>query len=77
MIRTLIIVSAFAALAGAANATDYHVSLIGKDTATIRTEVDQAAKMACQEASIGEYSTCVVETYRVAMDKVAKIQSAK
>jgi hypothetical protein len=77
MIRTLIIVSAFAALAGAANATDYHVSLVGKDLTTIRTEVDQAAKLACQEASIMEYAPCVAETYRVAMDKVVKSQSAK
>ena len=77
MIRTILIASAVAALAGAANAAEYHVSLVGKDLTTIRTEVDQAAKLACQEASIMEYAPCVTETYRVAMDKVTKIQSGK
>lgn len=77
MIRTLLIVSAFAAVAGAANATDYHVSVVGKSPAAIRTEVVQAAKLACQEAAVFDYAPCVDETYRVAMDQVAKIQSGK
>ncbi|MDB5461609.1 MAG: hypothetical protein JWO72_3350 [Caulobacteraceae bacterium] len=77
MIRTLIAISAFAAIAGAANAADLRVSLVGKDSATIRTEVSQAAKLACQDVSVSDYAPCVTETYRNAMDQVIKVKNSK
>jgi hypothetical protein len=77
MIRTLIALTAFAAIAGAANATEYHISIVGKDLTTIRTEVDHATRLACSEATVSDYATCLTETYRDAMDQYAKLKIAK
>ncbi len=77
MIRTLIAISAFAAVAGAANAADYHISVVGKDAATIRSEVDHATRLACSDVSAPDYAPCLTETYRDAMDQWAKIKAAK
>jgi hypothetical protein len=83
MIRTLLIASAFAAVSGAAFAAPFgiipqevHISLVGKDPNTIRTEVGQAARLVCQDVTVSDYAPCVTETYRTAMDKAFKIQAA-
>jgi hypothetical protein len=76
MIRTLFAISALAAVAGAANAAEIHVNLAGKDFATIRTEIGQAAKLACQDVSVSDYAPCVTETYNTAMYKALKIKGA-
>ena len=80
MIRTLIAISAFAAFAGAANASEYHeyhISVVGKDLATIRTEVDHATRLACSDVSASDYAPCLTETYRDAMEQLAKLKLAK
>jgi hypothetical protein len=76
MIRTLLVLSAFAAVAGAANAAEMKVSLLGKDETTIRTELDHAAKQVCQDVSVSEYALCVNETYRNAMSQAVKIKAS-
>jgi len=76
MIRTLLVLSAFAAVSGAANAAEMKVSLVGKDFSTIRAEVGQAAKQVCQDVSVSDYAPCVMETYRSAMDQVVKIKTS-
>ena len=77
MIRTLIALTAFVAVAGAANATEYRISVVGKDLATIRTEVDRATHLACSEVSVSDYAPCLTETYRDAMDQYAKLKTSK
>ena len=77
MIRTLIALSAFAAVAGAAHATDYHISIVGKDAATIRSEVDHATRLACSDVAASDYAPCLTETYRDAMDQWAKLKNVK
>jgi hypothetical protein len=76
MIRTLLVISAFAAVAGAANAAEMKVSLLGKDDTAIRTELDHAAKLVCQDVSIPDYAPCVTETYRNAMSQAVKIKAS-
>ncbi len=73
MIRTLIALTALAAVAGAANAAEIKVSLVGKDDSAIRTDLGKAAKLVCQDTSVSDYAPCVTETYRNAMDRAAKI----
>jgi hypothetical protein len=82
MIRTLIAISAFAVVgfAGAANAAEtqeYHISVAGKDLTTIRTEIDHATRLACSDVSVSDYAPCLTETYRDAMDQLAKLKLAK
>jgi hypothetical protein len=75
MIRTLIALTAFAAIAGAANAAQIKVSILGKDDVTIRTELGQAAKLVCQDVSPSDYAPCISETYQQAMNDAAKIKA--
>jgi hypothetical protein len=75
MIRTLTALTAFAAIAGAANAAEIKVSLLGKDDVTIRTELAQAAKLACDDVAPSDYAPCITETYHQAMDDAAKIKA--
>jgi hypothetical protein len=77
MIRTLLALSAFAALAGAANAAEIKVSLIGKTDPAIRAELSQAAKAACQDVDVTDYAPCVSEAYHNAIVQVIKVRSAK
>jgi hypothetical protein len=76
MIRTLLAISAFTAVSGAAFAQDMHVSLVGKSDAAIRSELSQAAKLVCQDVSVADYAPCVTETYRKALNEAAKIKVA-
>ena len=78
MIRTVIICSTLlAAVAGAANAGEIKVSVAGKTEAVLKGELFEAAKAACHEVSVDEYSACVAETYSHAMGQVAKIKATK
>jgi hypothetical protein len=76
MIRTLLAISAFTAVSGAAFAQDMHVSLVGKSDATIRSELGQAAKLVCQDVAVADYAPCVTESYRKAMNQAAKIKAS-
>ncbi len=53
MVRTLSIVAAFLALAGAAHAQSITVSLIGKDAQTIHRDIVRAAEHVCDESQAG------------------------
>lgn len=77
MIRTVLISAALLAVAGIAQAGEARVSLSGKTEAQIRTEVTQAAKLACQDVSVTDYSPCVVETMQNAMKDVARMKATK
>jgi predicted porin len=77
MIRTLIALTAFAAIAGAANAAEIKVSILGKDDVTVRTELGHAAKLACQDVAPSDYAPCVTETYHQALYDAAKIKTAR
>lgn len=77
MIRTLIALTAFAALAGAANAAEMKVSLVGKDDSTIRSDIDKAAKLVCQDTGILDYAPCVAETFQNALTQISKSKSVR
>jgi hypothetical protein len=77
MIRTLIAISAFAAVCGAAQATELKVSLVGKTDATIRNDISEAAKRACMDVDVMDYAPCVSEAYHNAMVQVIKVRSVR
>jgi hypothetical protein len=78
MIRTIILCSTIlAAVAGAANAGEVKVSLTGKTESSVKAELFEAAKAACRDVAVSEYSACVTETYADAAAKVAKIKAMK
>jgi hypothetical protein len=73
MIRTILLTTALLATAGFAQAQEIKVSLHGKSTTEIRAELDKAAKLACSDAPVQEYTTCVDETYRNALNSAGKL----
>ena len=77
MIRTILISATLLAAAGVANAGEMKVSLHGKTEAAVRAELLGAAQTVCKEADVGEYSSCVAETYRAALTTVARVKATK
>jgi hypothetical protein len=78
MIRTIILcTTVLAATAGFANAAEVKVSLLGKTESAVKAELFEAAKAACHDVAVSEYSACVTETYSDAVGKVAKIKAVK
>ena len=78
MIRTILLSAALlAATVSAANAGEVKVSLSGKTEAAIKAEITNAAKAACSDVSVMDYSPCVLETFQQAMAEVAKVKAVK
>jgi hypothetical protein len=77
MIRTLLIATAIAAAAGAANAETIKISLAGKTEATVRTEIAKASEHVCRDSAVAEYVDCVRETTFDAMAQMARIKAIR
>jgi len=78
MIRTVILCSTLLiAAAGVANAAEVKVSLAGKSEASVKHELFEAAKSACGDVAVADFSACVTEAYSDAVGKVAKIKATK
>ena len=78
MIRTILISAAlFAATVSAANAGEVKVSLSGKTEAAIKAEIAEAAKTACSDVAVMEYTACVLESYQHAVADLAKVKAVK
>ena len=77
MIRTLLISATILAAAGAAQAETIKVSLVGKTEATAKVEISKASETVCRDAPVGEYFSCVRETYQDAMAQMARIKATR
>jgi hypothetical protein len=77
MIRSILVSAALLAIAGVAQAGETKVSLVGKSDSAIRTELNQAAKLACSDVEVSDYAPCVQETYQHALNQASKVKAAK
>jgi hypothetical protein len=79
MIRTILISTALLAAvgAGAAQAETVKVSLSGKTESTVKVEIAKASDTVCRQAPVGEYFSCVRETYQDAMAQVARVKALR
>jgi len=77
MIRTLLIATAVAFAAGAANAETIKITLAGKTEATVRAEISKAVEHVCRDSAAVEYADCLRETYHDAMAQVARVKAVR
>ena len=77
MIRTIILSAALLAAAGVAQAGEVKVSLVGKTENAVKAELFEAAKTACKDVSVAEFSACVTESYTNAVGAIAKAKATK
>lgn len=78
MLKNIICLSAAFLIAGPAAAQSVRINLVGKDPATIQSEISRAAARVCDEANPpGAFSyylrsECVRRTVKVAQDRLAE-----
>ncbi len=87
MIRTLTVLATLAAIAGPACASELKVSLVGKDAATIKSDITTAAKAVCAKdilleghmslsPMVSEVNACVEQTIKATYAKIDRAQLA-
>jgi hypothetical protein len=81
MIKTFAILTMTAALATSASAAEVRVSLVGKDEATLKADILQAAQTVCADddrtlASMYYERMCIADTVRDTESKIEALKSA-
>ncbi len=82
MFRALILTASLAALSAPAYAEEVHVSLAGKDAATIRADITRAAERVCNKAyrssprELYELGQCVRDSTDAALAQIPSQQAA-
>jgi hypothetical protein len=81
MIKTIAILTMTAALATSASAAEVRVSLVGKDEATLKADILQAAQTVCAEDDhtlVGMYyeRMCISQTVKDTESKIEALKSA-
>jgi hypothetical protein len=79
MIKTLAILTMTAAIAGPAAAAEVRLSFVGKDEATLKADIRQAAQTVCADTERGTMAMyyerqCIIDTIK---DTESKIEAAK